>query len=124
MKSLVSISLLLFFLLGQVNLAWATHYCGDNLISSELSLAPEKPDCCGDTEVPMDCCEDEITQADADDFFGKPEIQVDLSPEFVLAYFAVFFPIELSAVGEQWPKASLPVAPIRDFQILYQSFLI
>lgn len=117
--------MLIFFVMGQVNLAWATHYCGDELMSSEVSLAPEKSDCCGD-EMPkeMDCCESDITVVDSDDFFGKSEIKVNVSPEFALALTFTFFNIELPVEIQTWGDISSHAPPTPDLTILYQTFLI
>lgn len=122
---MLSIAMLLFFVMGQVNLAWATHYCGDQLISSEVSLAPEKSDCCGDESTAnMDCCEDEVTVADADDFFGKSDIQIDLSPDFAIAFVVTFFNLELPFSTQEWDREAPENLPQLDLTILYQTFLI
>ena len=127
MKSLLSTFLLLFFLMGQVNLTWAKHFCGDKLVSSKVTLAVEGHDCCesekGST-APMDCCEDEISTADSDDFFGKTDFQVKIPPEFILASVFVFgfSPVE-NKLAEQ-PEFEFPDKPIPDLNILYQTFLI
>jgi hypothetical protein len=127
MKSLLSTFLLLFFLMGQVNLTWAKHFCGDELVSSKVTLAAEGHDCCESekgSKVPMDCCEDEISTADSDDFFGKTEFQVKISPEFILAYALVFgFPPAEKQTAEK-PDFEFPDKPIPDLNILHQTFLI
>lgn len=125
MKKLLSIAMLLFFMMGQVNLTWAMHYCGDKLMSSEVSLAPEKSDCCGDEGTKsMDCCADEVTVADSDDFFGKTEINLDLSPSFVLALVYSFLNISLTLEEPQRYEIAQKGIPIADLNILYQNFLI
>lgn len=127
MKSLLSTFLLLFFLMGQVNLTWAKHFCGDELVSSKVTLAEEGHDCCESekgSKVPMDCCEDEISRADSDDFFGKTEFQVKISPEFILAYVFVFgFPPVENKLAEQ-PEFEFSDKPIPDLNILHQNFRI
>ena len=125
MKKLLSIALLLFFMMGQVNLTWAMHYCGDELMSSEVSLAPEKSHCCGDEGTKsMDCCADEVTIADSDDFFGKTEINLDLSPSFVLVLAYSFFITPISIEEPQRYEIAQKGIPIPDLNILYQNFLI
>lgn len=85
MKNLMPFILLLIFFAGQVNLAWATHYCGGMKVASELTVSPIDHSCCdGDSEDSNDCCEDQISQADSDDFFKKSEVNSSITPEFVL----------------------------------------
>nr|WP_310105342.1 hypothetical protein [Algoriphagus sp. 4150] len=119
--------MLLFFLTGQVNLTLAAHYCGDELKSTEVSVAPGKTDCCGTnaskTSDP-DCCSDEYTSSESDDYFGKAQFQVQLSPEFVLAYVLTFPGIQLEAVQISNPEYLFPDRPIPDLNILHQTFLI
>jgi hypothetical protein len=125
MKQLFSITMLLFFFLGQVNLSWAKHYCGDILITSEVSVAPEKSDCCGDESTKIiECCEDQITMADSDDHFSKSEFQVSVSPDFVLAYTLTFFRILIPETAVSSHQTDHENLPISDFQLLHQSFLI
>lgn len=72
----------------------------------------------------MDCCEDEISTADSDDFFGKTDFQVKISPEFPLAYVFVFvFPPSENQLAEK-PEFKSPDKPILDLNILHQTFLI
>lgn len=127
MKSLLSTFLLLFFLMGQVNLTWAEHFCGDKLVSSKVTLAAESHDCCESekgSKVPMDCCEVEISTADSDDFFGKTDFQIKISPEFILAYAFVFgFSPAENQLAEQ-PEFEVPDKPIPDLNILHQTFRI
>lgn len=125
MKKILTSLLLLIFFAGQVNLAWASHYCEDILVSSELTLNPKAADCCGsEAKVPMDCCEDEIAQADADDFFKKSEIKTQISPEFVLAYLITFAGIESIKSDFHSYSPYSPDIPIPDLQVLHQTFLI
>jgi hypothetical protein len=125
MKQLLSITMLLFFFLGQVNLSWAKHYCQDILITSEVSIAPGKSDCCGDESAKIiECCEDQITTADSDDHFSKSEFPFSVSPDFVLAYTLTFFCILMPETDESHHQTDHRNLPIPDFQLLYQSFLI
>ncbi|UZD22754.1 hypothetical protein PBT90_04885 [Algoriphagus halophytocola] len=127
MKSILSSLMLLFFLAGQVNLTLAAHYCGDELKSAAVTIAPEKTDCCGtdSANIPdTDCCTDEYASSDSDDYFGKAQFQTQLSPDFLLAYV-------LTIPGIQWEDEELtrseylfPDKPTPDLTILYQSFLI
>lgn len=125
MKKILSIILLLIFFAGQINLTWASHFCGDKLVNSELTINPKSADCCGsDTKAQMDCCEDEIAQADADDFFKKSEIKTQISPEFVLAYVLTVVCFEAIEADFLTPTHYFPDITIPDLQVLHQTFLI
>jgi hypothetical protein len=124
-KKILSTILLFIFFAGQVNLAWAEHFCGDKLVSSELTVTPKAHDCCGsEPSAPMDCCEDEITQADSDDFFKKSEIKSQISAEFVLAYVISYLGIDAFEADFLSPVSYFPDIPIPDLQVLHQNFLI
>lgn len=125
MKKILSSILLFIFFAGQINLAWASHFCGDKLVSSELTLNPKSSDCCGsEAKTPMDCCEDEVSQADSDDFFKKTEIKTQISPEFVLAYVLSVVDFEEIEADFLTPTHYFPDIPIPDLQVLHQIFLI
>jgi hypothetical protein len=126
MKTILSTFLLAFFLMGQVNLTWAKHFCDDKLVSSELTLKAKAKDCCGEktSKVPMDCCEDEISTADADDFFGKADFNLKISPEFVLAFAYSFGLVISPSLETPTPKPDSPDKPYRELYILYETFLI
>jgi hypothetical protein len=72
----------------------------------------------------MDCCEDEIAQSDADDFFKKSEIKTQISPAYVLAYVLTYVGIEAIETDFQTPSSYFPDIPIPDIQVLHQTFLI
>lgn len=127
MKSLFSSLMLLFFLTGQVNLTLAAHYCGDELNSTEVTIMPERSDCCGIDLVQIpeaNCCSDEYTSSDSDDFFGKTQFQIQLSPEFILAYVLSIPDIQIENIQISNPEYLFPNRTIPDLNILYQSFLI
>lgn len=125
MKLLISLLMLLFFLTGQINLTLAAHYCGDELKSTEVSIAPEKTDCCGaKMNQDPDCCTDEYASSDSDDYFGKAQFQIQLSPEFVLAYVLTVPGVQLETIQLSNPEYLFPDRPIPDLNILHQSFLI
>lgn len=79
--------------MGQINLTLAAHYCGDELKKTEITVSPESHSCCdvpGEHVPPPPCCHDHFSTSESDDFFGKTDFQVDLTPEFALAYVLVF----------------------------------
>ncbi|MFC5624811.1 hypothetical protein SAMN06265367_103252 [Algoriphagus winogradskyi] len=117
--------MLLFFLTGQINLTLAAHYCGDELKSTEVSIAPEKTDCCGaNLAQDPDCCTDEYASSDSDDYFGKAQFQVHLSPAFILAYVLTIPGIQAEDTQVFNPKYLFPDLPVPDLNLLHQSFLI
>ncbi|PZX52003.1 HYC_CC_PP family protein [Algoriphagus chordae] len=127
MKAILASLMLLFFLTGQINLTLAAHYCGDELKSAEVTISPEKTDCCGVdlTENPdSDCCSDKYASSDSDDYFGKTHFQVQLSPDFVLAYALILPGIQTESIQISNPEYLFPDRPIPDLTILHQSFLI
>ncbi len=125
MKSCLSLILLLFFFLGQIHLSLAAHYCGDQLIASEITFAPETPDCCEEeTEKTVGCCEAQVTTSEADDHFSKSEIKISISPEFVLAYIFNFIVFnDLNPETGVFITTGDPL-PVPDLLILQQRFLI
>lgn len=125
MKNILSTLLLFVLFAGQVNLAWAEHYCDEKLVSSELTINPKAHDCCGsEGSAPMDCCEDQIAQADSDDFFDKSGIKTQVAPEFILSYvLTAFGNIEIVPGSTPFSNYFSDI-PIPDLQVLYQTFLI
>lgn len=125
MKNLTPFILLLIFFAGQVNLAWATHYCEGKKVASELTVSPKDHSCCdGDLEGSNDCCEDQISQADSDDFFKKSETNNSITPEFILLaalILQVFVP-NISTL-DNFSNYS-PDLLISDKLVLHQVFLI
>lgn len=127
MKTILSTLMLLFFLMGQINLTLAAHYCGGELKSTQITVAPEAHDCCDSStneKANPVCCIDQIATSDSDQYFGKASFQIDISPDFILAYvlsFESLFGEEASSsqVAYQYPERSVP-----DLCILHQSFLI
>ena len=126
MKVIISSLMLLFFLTGQINLTLAAHYCGDELKSTEIGIAPENSDCCSSDEgvnIDTNCCSDKYTASDSDDF-GKAQFHVQLSPDFVIAYVLTIPEIEVELISLPNTYYLFPDRPSPDLNILHQSFLI
>ncbi|WPR73410.1 HYC_CC_PP family protein [Algoriphagus sp. NG3] len=126
MKSFISFLMLIFFLAGQINLTLSAHYCGDELKSTEVTIAPEKQECCGDEgrTIEPDCCSDEYAISESDDYFGKADFQAEISPEFILAYVLTIPGLQLEDIQLANFDYLFPKRPTLDLNILYQSFLI
>lgn len=125
MKNLMPFILLFIFFAGQVNLAWATHYCDGKKVASALTVSPIDHSCCdGDSEGSNDCCEDQITQADSDNFFKKSEVKNSITPEFVLlaAYIIQGFAPSTSTLDDFYSYTFYWICS--DRVILHQTFLI
>jgi hypothetical protein len=124
MKNLMPFILLLIFFAGQVNLAWATHYCEGKKVASELTVSPKDHSCCGDSEDAKDCCEDQISKADSDDFFKKSEVNNSITPEFVLL---VTYILQRFASADTTFQNNFSYSPdwiCSDRVVLHQTFLI
>lgn len=72
----------------------------------------------------MDCCDDQFTQSDSDEFFGKSKVSLEVNPSFVLAYTLVFFDGLNGDVKTTHFIIDDEDVPIPDYQILFQTFLI
>lgn len=139
MKRLVSISLAIIFLMSNLGLTVATHYCGGHAVDSGLLMGGGDLDCGmkGDKLDYQDidekctlfaaepCCEnlhqtlqtDNTLQTD----LPAPEFYAPVV-EFVANVFHYFEPI--TALGIAPFRIDQPPLPERDIQILFQTFLI
>jgi len=102
MKRTFAISLLFIFLAGQVNLTWATHFCGSFAVDSEmyfgiekLSCGIEEDICCDENEInelsqPIitgeQCCSNDYYSSDSDEYFINNETVKDKQFTFIAAY--------------------------------------
>ena len=138
MKSTVSLILALFLLFSTVGMAKTTHWCMGHEMESAIGFGEKHLDCgmefpaqeSGDsdaaTEDPSSCCENKTQHLQVDDDFQVSQVEFQLSPSFTLPLLQVFvFEGDFFSIQEVvFPtKHSSPV-PKRDFQLLYQSFLI
>lgn len=117
--------LLFIFFAGQINLAWATHYCDGRMVASELTVSPKDHSCCeGDFERHIDCCEDQVAQADSDDFFKNSETNNSITPEFILvtAFILQGFAPKIYTFDNF--SSYSPDLLVSDKLVLHQTFLI
>ncbi|MCG8307239.1 MAG: hypothetical protein MI975_07580 [Cytophagales bacterium] len=145
MKRFAAISLLLIFIAGQVNLTWATHYCGKFAVERLVSLGVNKSSCCMEEEnccdeniccddktidaavptiISEECCSNDYFSSNTDDFFIKSESGNNAQILFVAAYVSslhkhVDHP---DFKRTQTKEFSFLIAP--DKQVFYQTFLL
>jgi hypothetical protein len=77
-------------------------------------------------EDPSSCCENKTQHLQIDDDFQVSQLDFQLNPTFTLSFIQVFvFGLDFFAVSTiDFPAESSPDPPKRDFQLLYQTFLI
>jgi hypothetical protein len=136
MKSTVSLILALFLLFSTVGMAKTTHWCMGHAMDSAIGFGEKHLDC--GMEVPADqeneatpedpssCCENKTQHLQVDDDFQVSQLDFQLNPTFTLPFIQVFVDgLDFFAVSAiHFPTESSPDPPKRDFQLLYQTFLI
>ena len=138
MKRIFAISLLFIFVSGQVNLTWATHYCGSFAVDNSITFGEEKltcgteqyccseesPDVDGPVIVNEDCCSNDYHSVDADDYFTKIESSFDRQLLFSAAFVISLFDFSPNNDALNFYLASSPPLIQSDRQVLYQTFLL
>jgi hypothetical protein len=139
LKRVIAISLLTIFLSGQVNLTWATHFCGSLVVESAVSLGKadlscgmQMMSCCDEDSdensgpffTNEECCSNDYASSEADDFFDKSSNSNDKQALFVNAFLISI----LSFTQENdeqtiFDDSSPPLIQV-DRQVLYQTFLL
>lgn len=139
MKRIIAISLLFIFLAGQLNLTWASHFCGDFKVKSTVMLGVGNLDCgmeekqsCDMQEktetskncIKVSCCENEYYSADIDDFFHASENSI--APLVLFAHtFLLFSFNNFSYEREQvYDNSTSPPLIRADKQVWNQTFII
>lgn len=121
-------------LLSSSGLAYAQHFCGDFEMMSKITLGKEDLSCgmsmqvpdCDDKEEKSNCCDNEYTSVDTDDTFAKASFSLELDKNFAIAFTSVFIlnnTVSISSEADFYRDHSPPPL-IKDFQVLYESFLI
>jgi hypothetical protein len=136
MKSLVSLILSLFLLFSTVGMAKTTHWCMGHEMDSEIGFVVKHLDCGMElpadqeneatSEDPSSCCENKTQHLQVDDDFQVSQLDFQVNPSFTLPFIQVFvFGFNFFAISAfHFPAESSPDPPKRDFQLLYQTFLI
>jgi hypothetical protein len=136
MKSTVSLILALFLLFSTVGMAKTTHWCMGHAMDSAIGFGEKHLDCGMELpadqeneatpEDPSSCCENKTQHLQVDDDFQVSQLDFQPNPTFTLPFIQVFvFGFDFFAISAfHFPAESSPDPPIRDFQLLYQTFLI
>ena len=136
MKSSVSILLAFLLLISTVGMAKTTHWCMGHEMESAIGFGEKHLDCGMElpadqeneatSEDPSSCCENKTQHLQVDDDFQVSQLDFQLNPTFTLPFIQVFgFGLNFFAVSAiHFPAEFSPDPPKRDFQLLYQTFLI
>ena len=135
MKSSVSILLAFLLLFSTVGMAKTTHWCMGHEMESAIGFGEKHLDCgmelpnedsTTSSEDPSSCCENKTQHLQVDDVFQVIQIEFQLSPSYILPPLQAFiFEVDFFSIQEvDFPSEHSPPVPKRDFQLLYQSFLI
>ena len=136
MKSSVSILLAFLLLISTVGMAKTTHWCMGHEMDSAIGFGEKHLDCGMELpadqeneatpEDPSSCCENKTQHLQVDDDFQFSQVDFQLNPTFTLPFIQVFvIGLDFFAVNALvFPAESSPPFPKRDFQLLYQTFLI
>jgi hypothetical protein len=136
MKSTVSLILALFLLFSTVGMAKTTHWCMGHAMDSAIGFGEKHLDCGMElpadqeneatSEDPSSCCENKTQHLQVDDDFQVSQLDFQLNPTFTLPFIQVFVVGLNFFAGSaiHFPTESSPDPPKRDFQLLYQTFLI
>ncbi|MFT6939759.1 MAG: hypothetical protein ACJASN_001245 [Cyclobacteriaceae bacterium] len=137
LKKVISISLLIVLLLGNVGFTYGTHICDGHAVISEVMLG-EKPLDCGMAMMEMreassndlhiskpPCCENQYVTMEVDEIFKK-DVSQQLAPIFVATTVALVLYIVRLDFNEYQPIPADSSPPFlkQDFQAIHQVFLI
>lgn len=85
MKVFFKISFLVFYIFIVVGFQISSHYCGNYLVSVDLSISSnaEQENCCGDAEEETSCCSNKVLDIQIEDAQKYSQISFDfkVSPE-------------------------------------------
>ncbi|MCB0457271.1 MAG: hypothetical protein R2776_06035 [Flavobacteriaceae bacterium] len=135
MKAIISILLSFLILLSSSGLAYAKHYCGPFEMLSKITLGEEALSCgmamekdsCGDEKQEThSCCSNKYVKVTTDDHFNKVSFDFNFQGEWVFIPVEVFEVSTIPVVQQKTPSQN-PYRPPplkKDFQVLYETFLI
>ncbi len=120
-------------------IAYAQHFCSGMEMMAEITLGEKHLSCgmdmgapdsdCGDKAFASeahDCCKNHITKIQTDDNFAKASFDIKLSKTFVATFVSVFVlqEVEITDTEKTFFADYNPPPLERDFNILYETFLI
>jgi hypothetical protein len=135
-KAFISICLSFLLLFSTVGMAKTTHWCMGHAMDSAIGFGEKHLDCGmelpadqeneANPEDPSSCCENKTQHLQVDDDFQVSQLDFQVNPSFTLPFIQVFVVgFDFFAVSAiHFPTESSPDPPKRDFQLLYQTFLI
>ena len=133
MKARTSILLALLLLFSTVGIAKTTHVCMGHEMESVigfgkklLNCGMELPNKNSTSKDPSSCCENKTQHLQVDDDFQLTKVAFQLTPLFIQPVLPDFI-LEInffSSQKETFCNENSPPGITRDFQLLYQSFLI
>ena len=138
-KKIISITLSFLILFGNMGFIVATHYCGEYMVSSELTIGDKHVDCgmedmtssCDDESSTHDvtisktCCENEYKSLQIDDDYQKVIAQTGIDYKFVYAFVYTFLPAHVSEKSTSTAFSERPPTLLKQsLQVLFQTFLI
>ncbi|MDA1268993.1 MAG: hypothetical protein O2829_07870 [Bacteroidetes bacterium] len=138
MKSTVSLILALFLLFSTIGMAKTTHWCMGHEVDSSIGFGEKHLDCGMElpaseeeesqstTEDPSSCCENKTQHLQVEDDFQISQYDLQINLNYTLSFLQVFvFGVDFFTISQvDFPAKSAPPSPKRDFQLLYQTFLI
>ena len=135
MKSSVSILLAFMLLFSTVGMAKTTHWCMGHEMESAIGFGEKHLDC--GMELPADpnestpedsssCCENQTQHLQLEDDFQVSQFDLQINLSYTISFVQVFvFGVDFLTLKQlDFPRESSPPSPKRDFQLLYQTFLI
>ena len=142
MKKVFSIVLSFMLLVGHMSLIVGTHYCGGETVESKIILSETHLGCgmsdgllscsaTGETNTHnviienIPCCENEYQTIQVTDEFVKDTASFTFSVDFALAY--VYASANFELLSNSAPQSFTDFSPPpleKDFQVLFQTFLI
>lgn len=120
-------------------IAYAQHFCGGMEMMAVITLGQENLSCGMDSHAPdldcneetaiaeaHDCCENQITKINTDDNFAKASFDLKLHKTFEATFVSVFVfhEVENASIEKTFFADYSPPPLERNFNILYETFLI
>ncbi|CAN5504121.1 hypothetical protein BH23BAC1_BH23BAC1_30650 [soil metagenome] len=125
MRKFLNIFLVFLLLFSTAGMAISKHYCGELL--QKITVTEDIHSCCGDEEMPEDCCSTEITFIQTEDF-QLSQLNINLA---FLPYILNIITFSFGNNGLEDPDLKrfytyykYPPPPGQNIVIQVQSFLI